>query len=91
MIAALLHRTAEVQFRGETIWLRRPTVADLVAAVDQQARGTFMPAWFVHAHVLQGDGLMFRTVEEVMRLDGPAVVELARTIEGFYAEGLDSR
>lgn len=91
MIAALLHRTAEIEFRGETVWVRRPTVADLVAAVDAQARGTFMPAWFVHAHVLKGDGLAFKSVDEVMQLDGPAVVELSRKIEEFYAEGLDSR
>lgn len=89
MIAALLAKPCHVEFRGERVAIRRPRVADVVAALDASARGEYMPAWFVLHHVLEGDAPAFASLEEVMRLDGPAVIELARYIEPLYTEGLD--
>lgn len=89
MIAALLAKPCTIDFRGERVAIRRPRVVDIVAALDASARGDYMPAWFVLNHVLEGDVPAFASMEEVMRLDGPAVVELARMIEPLYTEGLD--
>jgi len=89
MIHALLAKPHAIDFRGERIVIRRPRVADLVACVDQSERGVYMPAWFVMNHVMDGDSQAFQTLEQVMQLDGPAVVELAREIEKLYVEGLD--
>jgi hypothetical protein len=89
MIAALLAKPHHIDFRGERVVIKRPRVADLVACVDASERGTYMPAWFVLNHVLDGDHPAFESLEQVMQLDGPAVVELSREIEKLYVEGLD--
>ena len=89
MIAALLARHARVDFRGEVVTLRRPTVADLVAAADAAERGTHMPAWLVWNHVLESNSPAFESLDAVMGADGPAVLALALEVERLYAEGLD--
>lgn len=89
MISSLLTRPKTIDFRGESIKLRRPTVADVVAALDAQERAVYMPAWFVWMHVMDGDAQAFESIEQVMRLDGPGVIALAQQIEPLYAEGLD--
>ena len=78
-----------VEYRGETVTLRRPTVADLVAALDAESRGVQMSAWYVADHVLAPNGAPLCCVGEVMKLNAPAVVGLARMIEALYTEGLD--
>ncbi len=91
MIAALLAKPHTIEFRGERITVRRPTVADLVACVDAGERGLFLPAWMVLNHVMDGDCPAFESIEQVMRLDGPSVIELGQEIDKLYSEGLDSR
>lgn len=89
MIASLLSKTCELEVGQERIRVRKPTVADFVAAIDASTRGLFMPAWFVLNHVLDGDVQAFETLEQVNRLDGCRVIQLGKQIEGLYAEGLD--
>lgn len=89
MIAALTSRPKTVDFRGEQIRLRRPTVADLIALADASERGQHIPAWYVLNHVMDGDAPAFSSMDEVMRLDGPAVLALSREIDKLYGEGLD--
>ena len=89
MIAALLCRPAELEIAGERVRVRRPTVADFVAAIDAAQRGTFMPAWFVATHALEGDAPAFDSIDQVMRMDGNSVIALGKAIERLYEEGLD--
>jgi hypothetical protein len=89
MIGALLARPHRIEFRGESITLRRPTVADMVAAADAAERGVHMSAWLVATHVMDGDAPAFESVEQVMQLEGPAVLALSAEIEKLYGEGLD--
>lgn len=89
MIEALLARPLTVEFRGEAVRLRRPTIADLVAAIDAQSRDENMPAWYVATHVLDADGANMYTLDVAKRLSAPAVIALAKMIEPLYSEGLD--
>lgn len=89
MIDALLARPSEVQFRGATVRLRRPTVADLVALLDAESRGEYLPALYVANHVIDAQGERVYTVETVKTLSAPAVIALSRLIEPLYSEGLD--
>lgn len=89
MIAALLCRPVELEVAGERVRVRRPTVADFVAAVDASGRGAFMPAWFVATHALDGDAQAFESIDQVMRLDGNRTIALGKAIEKLYEEGLD--
>ena len=89
MLEALLARPVTLEFRGETVRVRRPTIGDLVAAIDAQSRGENMPAWYVAAHVLDSDGANMYTLDMAKRLSAPAVIALARIIEPLYSEGLD--
>lgn len=89
MIEALLARPKTVDFRGEPVVLRRPTVADLVAALDASTRGDRMEPWYVANHVLGPDGRLLYTIEEAQKLSAPACIALARIIEPLYTEGLD--
>ena len=73
-----------------TVRLRRPTVADLIAAQDAESRGTFMPAWYCAAHVLGSDGqCVWKSADELRTLSAPQVIALSRLIEPLYVEGLD--
>jgi hypothetical protein len=78
-----------IEYRGEVVVLRRPTVADLVAALDAESRGLQMSAWYVANHVLGPDRGPLYCYDEVMKLNAPAVVGLSREIEKLYTEGLD--
>jgi hypothetical protein len=89
MIDALKARPLEIQFRGEAVRLRRPTVGDLVAMIDAESRGRFMPAEYVAAHVIDAQGERIYTYETALNLSAPAVVGLSKEIEKLYGEGLD--
>jgi hypothetical protein len=90
MIDALLARPLSIEFRGEPVRLRRPTVADLVAAIDAQSRGENMTAWYIAAHVLAADGSLAYSVDQAKQLHAPTAIALVRDhIEPLYAEGLD--
>jgi len=89
VIDALAARPLATEFRGEPIRLRRPTIGDLVAAIDAQSRGENMAAWYVAAHVLAPDGSLAYTIDQARQLSAPACIALARIIEPLYSEGLD--
>lgn len=90
ILDALLARESVVDFNGQQVRLRRPTVADLIAAQDAESRGTFMPAWYCAAHVLGSDGqCVWKSAEELRTLSAPQVIALSRLIEPLYVEGLD--
>ena len=91
IIDAFLSRPAVVEFDGGTITLARPTVAHFIAAQDAEARGEFMPAWYVWQHLLEKDGRQaFVSIEYVKDFcNAPTVIRLARLIEPLYVEGLD--
>jgi hypothetical protein len=89
MIQALLATPVTVDFRGEQVRLRRPTIADLIAAIDAQSRGENMTAFYIAAHVLAHDGSLAYTLEQAKQLHAPAAIRLAQLIEPLYSEGLD--
>jgi hypothetical protein len=90
ILDALLARDHTVDFNGKSVRLRRPTVADLIAAQDAETRGVFMPAYYCAAHVLAEDGTtLWKSPDELRGLSAPAVVALSRLIEPLYLEGLD--
>ena len=89
MIEALTARPKTIDFRGERIVLRRPTIADLVAALDRSSRGERMEPWYIANHVIFDDGQPVYTIEQAARLSAPASVALCREIEPLYSEGLD--
>lgn len=89
MIEALRSSPKTIVWRGTEIVLRRPTVADLIALTDASERGEHIPSWYVLHHVMQDGAPAFKSLEEVMQLDAPAVVALSREIDRLYGEGLD--
>ena len=90
ILDALLARNVTVKFREQSVTLRRPTVADLVAAQDAEKRGVFMPAFYCAAHVLDANGeTLWKSHEELRTLSAPDVIALSRLIEPLYVEGLD--
>lgn len=89
MIEALLAKPVTVDFRGENVRLRRPTIADLIAAIDAQSRGENMTAFYIAAHVLAHDGSLAYTLAEAKQLHAPSAIRLAQLIEPLYSEGLD--
>jgi hypothetical protein len=89
MIAALLARPKTIEFRGETITLRRPNVADLVALLDARERGDNLVAWLIWNHVMDGDAPAFKSIDECLRLDAVAARALAGHIDELYSEGMD--
>lgn len=90
ILDALLARESVVDFEGHQVRLRRPTVADLIAAQDAESRGVFMPAYYCAAHVLAADGTtLWKSADELRSLSAPRVVALSRLIEPLYVEGLD--
>jgi hypothetical protein len=90
LIESFLARPVAVEFDGRTLYLKRPTVAHLIAAQDAESRGEFMPAWYVLTHVVTSAGTPeFGSIEIVKELSAPLVLRLARLIEPLYVEGLD--
>jgi hypothetical protein len=89
MIAALLARPKTIEFRGETIKLRRPNVADLVALLDARERGDNLVAWLIWNHVVDGDEPAFKSIDECLKLDALAARALAGHIDELYSEGMD--
>lgn len=90
MIDALLSRPLSVEFRGEAVRLRRPTIADLVAAIDAQSRGENMTAWYIAQHVLAPDNSLAYTVDQARQLHAPSAIAFVRDhVEPLYSEGLD--
>lgn len=89
MIAALIARPKSIQFRGETIVLRRPQVVDLVGLIDARERGLNLVAWLIWTHVMDGDEPAYRSYEECLELDAVAAGALAAHIDAMYSEGMD--
>lgn len=91
MIEALEGQWLEDHFAGTRILIRRPTLRDLVAAVDESSRAsdTSLAALMVYSHCYVEPGArVFASVDAV--LDFPNVAEvmrLARIIDGLYSEG----
>ena len=87
---ALTLKNKVVQIGGHTFTLRRPSVADLVEAVEQSKKSpsTFM-AWLVYNDLVEDGKLVFDNVEEVLASDGVTVEAISAEIDKLYGAGLD--
>ena len=71
-----------------TFTLRRPSVADLVEAVEQSKNSpNQFVAWLVYNHLVEDGKLAFDNVEQVMLCDGILIDLLATRIDKLYGEG----
>lgn len=91
MIEALNREPIELEVAGETVEVRRPTLADLVALTDATQRGVHASAWYCWNHCYRDGRRMFASVEAVMELPLPWVLAVSREIDQLYGEGLDCR
>lgn len=76
---------------GFKVLLKRPTVADLLDAIEVTAKdpGNVKP-WTLHRHLLDGDGApVFPTVEDARCCPAHFGAEACAEIEKLYNEGRD--
>lgn len=90
LIDALNNRHLEVEEHGERLRLRRPTLADTVAALDWQEKHgeAALKAWVLWNHVETPEGRrVFETPEQAMQAPWAAVAGLYARLEELYSEG----
>lgn len=88
---ALRLRPATVAVGAETIAVSRPSVLDMIDALEHSRTSpdTMLP-WLVLRHARDAAGApMFSTLEEVMECDMHAVSALGQGIQRLYEEGRD--
>jgi hypothetical protein len=84
---ALLLKNHSVEIQGTTFTFRRPSAADLIAAVEESKNPNFS-AWLVKNHLLDEEGKpFFSNVNEVLESDGMTIFILASEIDKLYGEG----
>ena len=70
--------------------LRRPSALDLIEALEFSAEHPAqMQAWFVWRHLIDDQGAVFATINDVLNSDALAVVEIATNASALYSEGRD--
>lgn len=84
---ALLLKNIVIEYQEEKFTFRRPSAADMIAAVEKAKSDDFVP-WLVLNHLLSEDGQpFFITIEEVLQSDGRTIFFLASEIDKLYGEG----
>ena len=84
---ALTLKNYTVNIQGTDFTFRRPSCADMIAAVEQNTNKNFA-AWLVLNHLLDENGKpFFSSIEEVLDADGTTVFILASEIDKLYGEG----
>lgn len=79
---------------GTPYWLRRPTAADLIDAIEfSKASPERLHAWLVWKHLMDVEnGILepvFGSIEEVMRSSATTVATIGAEAERLYSEGRD--
>jgi hypothetical protein len=80
------HKTTTAS--GLDILIRRPSTLDLLAAMEESKdRPNTFGAWLVFNHLIDENGKVFLSIEEVLQCDVALVEEVAREVEKLYGEG----
>lgn len=89
--AILALEPVPVDYRGARLMLKRPTLLDLVEAMEANAVGTaHARAWAIHRHVLDENGTpVFATPETALACPSGLAAKVFPMIEGLYQEGSD--
>lgn len=75
---------------GMEVVLRRPSIADLLEAIDISGNPKIhFVSWTVFNHLLEGNKPMFSSLDEVMQCDFHLVEKIGKEIDILYAEGRD--
>lgn len=89
--ALKLEPIAYLTTNGIEVILRRPSVLDLVTAIEISKANTDTPhifqAWLVQNHLYDGDTQVFTSTEEVLECDNGLIQELSGEIDKLYGEG----
>lgn len=89
---ALSLRNAEITLpNGMAVTLRRPSALDFIEGAEIAAKTpSRLYAWFVHRHLLAGDGKpVFDNIDAALAADGRMVMLIAKEAEKLYEEGRD--
>lgn len=92
MIEALLGTPKALTLNGAQFYLSRPTMADMVAAQHEQAKGDAMgfQRWMIWNHLRRPDlGRVLSSPEEADRLEAGVAMEILREIDQLWGEGRD--
>lgn len=88
--AALTIKNHSFTIQGNEYMVRRPSVADLVAAAEESKGKNNFAAWLVYTHLIDSDNTqVFASIEEVLMCDVRMVERIADEIEPLYGEGRD--
>ena len=80
----------EVGALGTSFTLRRPSALDLIEAMEVSAkRPESLQAWFVWRHLIENGLPVYATLEDVLKCDAIAVMDIAKHCEAIYSEGRD--
>jgi hypothetical protein len=75
---------------GTAVELRRPSVLDLIEALEVSAKTPErVQAWMVLRHLVENGQLVFESVDEVLASDALVVQRIAQMAEALYSEGRD--
>lgn len=79
-----------VEVDGMEVVLRRPSIADLVEAIEVSGDPKIhFVSWTVLNHLLEGNKPMFSSLDEVMICDFRLVEKIGKEIDILYNEGRD--
>lgn len=88
--AALTIKNHTFTIQGNEYVVRRPSVADLIAAAEESKGKNNFAAWLVYNHLVDEQGQqVFTTIEEVIECDVRMIEKIADEIEPLYGEGRD--
>jgi predicted DNA-binding ArsR family transcriptional regulator len=75
---------------GTAVELRRPSVLDLIEALEVAAKTPErVQAWMVFRHLVENGESVFASVDEVLASDALVVQRIAQMAEALYSEGRD--
>jgi predicted DNA-binding ArsR family transcriptional regulator len=75
---------------GTAVELRRPSVLDLIEALEVSAKTPErVQAWMVLRHLVENGEPVFASVDEVLASDALVVQRIAQMAEALYSEGRD--
>lgn len=82
---------ARATVRGYAFSFTRPTLLDLVEAIDASAQGVAHGrAWALHRHTRDAEGVaVFSSIDAAMQCPAALAAGLSNEIERLYNEGRD--
>lgn len=89
--AILKNEPVACEVLGFNVYIKRPTIADLIDAIEMTAKDpTNIKPWTLHRHLLDEDGLpIFPTVEDARLCPAHFGAEACARIEALYNAGRD--